>query len=107
MEYVQGDLRELPFDGRFDAVLNWFTSFGYFDDEGNRRVLEGFHRALRPGGTLLLEQASRGFSLAQPTVEQLAGMLRGAGFAQVEALNELGERFTLASRRLVVRARRD
>ncbi|MGZ4201969.1 MAG: SAM-dependent methyltransferase [Thermoleophilaceae bacterium] len=59
VEYVEGDLRELPFEGRFDALLNWFSSFGYFDDEGNRRVLEGFRRALRPGGRLLLEQASR------------------------------------------------
>jgi len=59
VEYVEGDLREMPFEGRFDAVINWFSSFGYFDDEGNRRVLSGFRRALKPGGRLLLEQASR------------------------------------------------
>ncbi|HEY2601715.1 MAG TPA: class I SAM-dependent methyltransferase [Thermoleophilaceae bacterium] len=64
VEYVEGDLREMPFEGRFDAAINWFTSFGYFDDEGNRRVLEGFRRALKPGGVLLLEQASRDFLLA-------------------------------------------
>jgi SAM-dependent methyltransferase len=59
VEYVEGDLREMPFEGRFDAAINWFSSFGYFDDEGNRRVLEGFRRALKPGGALLIEQASR------------------------------------------------
>ena len=59
VEYLQGDMRELPFEGRFDALVNWFTSFGYFDDDTNRRVLEGFRRALRPGGRLLLELASR------------------------------------------------
>jgi len=59
VEYVEGDLRDMPFDGRFDAAINWFSSFGYFDDEGNRRVLEGFRRALKPGGKLLIEQASR------------------------------------------------
>jgi SAM-dependent methyltransferase len=59
VEYIEGDLRDMPFEGRFDAVINWFSSFGYFDDEGNRRVLEGFRRALKPGGVLLLEQASR------------------------------------------------
>jgi SAM-dependent methyltransferase len=64
VEYLEGDMRELPFEGRFDAVLNWFTSFGYFDDETNRRVLAGFRRALRPGGRLLLEQASREFLMA-------------------------------------------
>jgi SAM-dependent methyltransferase len=64
VEYVEGDLRDIAFEGRFDAALNWFTSFGYFDDEGNRRVLEGFRRALKPGGVLLLEQASRDFLVA-------------------------------------------
>jgi SAM-dependent methyltransferase len=59
VEYVLGDLRDMPFENRFDAAINWFSSFGYFDDEGNRRVLEGFRRALKPGGVLLLEQASR------------------------------------------------
>jgi len=59
VEYLEGDLRELPFDGGFDAVINWFSSFGYFDDDTNRELLAGFRRALRPGGVLLLEQASR------------------------------------------------
>jgi len=59
VEYVEGDLRDMPFEGRFDAAINWYSSFGYFDDQGNQRVLEGFRRALKPGGKLLIEQASR------------------------------------------------
>ncbi|MCI2421255.1 class I SAM-dependent methyltransferase [Saccharopolyspora sp. K220] len=55
VEYVRGDMRELPWTGRFDAVINWFTAFGYFSDEGNRRVLEQVHNALRPGGKFALE----------------------------------------------------
>jgi len=71
VEYVEGDLRAMPFEGRFDAAINWFSSFGYFDDEGNRAVLEGFRRALKPGGKLLIEQASRDFLLANlPTSGQ-------------------------------------
>jgi SAM-dependent methyltransferase len=58
-EYRLGDLRELAFDARFDAALNWFTSFGYFDDAGNQRMLEGFARALRPGGRLIVELLNR------------------------------------------------
>ena len=53
--YVHGDMRELPWRGEFDAIVNWFTSFGYFDDETNRRVLRGFHDGLRPGGRLVME----------------------------------------------------
>jgi 2-polyprenyl-3-methyl-5-hydroxy-6-metoxy-1,4-benzoquinol methylase len=55
VDYVHGDMRELPWRERFDALVNWFTSFGYFSDEENKVVLRGFHDALRPGGRLLLE----------------------------------------------------
>jgi SAM-dependent methyltransferase len=54
--YQPGDLRSLPVqDGCFDVALNWYTSFGYFDDDGNARALGELHRALRPGGRLCLE----------------------------------------------------
>jgi SAM-dependent methyltransferase len=55
VEYRVGDLRHLPVEGGFDAVVCWFNSFGYFDDDDNRRVLREFHRVLRPGGALLVE----------------------------------------------------
>lgn len=55
VEYVEGDMRSLPWTERFDAAFLWFTTFGYFDDEGNRRVLAEALRALRPGGRLALE----------------------------------------------------
>src|SRR5205807_10627824 len=48
-------MRSIPWTGRFDAVISWFTSFGYFDDEGNRAVLRGARAALRDGGVLLLD----------------------------------------------------
>jgi SAM-dependent methyltransferase len=48
-------MRSLLLTSAFDAVINWFTSFGYFDRETNDNVLAGFARALRPGGRLLLE----------------------------------------------------
>lgn len=56
VDYVHGDMRSLPFaERRFDHVLSWFTSFGYFDDDANRQVLHEAHRVLRPGGKLLIE----------------------------------------------------
>jgi ubiquinone/menaquinone biosynthesis C-methylase UbiE len=54
--YVEGDMRSLPWgDETFESVISWFTSFGYFDDDDNRRVLVEARRVLRPGGRLLLE----------------------------------------------------
>ena len=53
--YLEGDMRALPWEARFDAALLWFTAFGYFDEEGNRAVLREVRRALRPGGRFVLE----------------------------------------------------
>ncbi|MCE7011804.1 class I SAM-dependent methyltransferase [Kibdelosporangium philippinense] len=55
VDYVQGDMRHLPWTGRFDRVINWFTAFGYFTDGDNKRVLAEVLRTLRPGGRLVLD----------------------------------------------------
>ncbi len=62
LHYRRGDMRRMPQDwtNRFDAVLNLFTSFGFFADPADdRRVLAGFARVLRVGGTLVWHGGSR------------------------------------------------
>jgi SAM-dependent methyltransferase len=62
LRYTRGDMRKLParWRGRFDAVCNLFTSFGFFanpsDDE---RVIAEFARVLRRGGILVWHGGSR------------------------------------------------
>lgn len=54
--FVRGDFRALPFRERvFDGVVLLFSSFGYFEDEDNARVLGECARVLRPGGTVVLD----------------------------------------------------
>ncbi len=53
--YVEGDLRHLPVEGPYDAVVCWLNSFGYYDDADCHRVLAEFHRVLRPGGTVAID----------------------------------------------------
>lgn len=53
------DLRRLDVAGRFDAIVNWFGSFGYFSDGENADLVRRFARALRPGGRLLIEGIHR------------------------------------------------
>lgn len=54
---VRGDIRALPLrSAACDAVLNLFTSFGYFDDDrDHERVLAEVARVLRPGGRFVLD----------------------------------------------------
>jgi SAM-dependent methyltransferase len=54
-DYVEGDMRSLPWSDRFDRIVNWFTAFGYFEDGENRQVLAEAHRALTQHGRLLIE----------------------------------------------------
>lgn len=54
---VRADMRRLPFRAAsFDVVTSYFTSFGYFDNEGDDlRVLSEARRALAAGGWYLLD----------------------------------------------------
>lgn len=54
-----GDMRELADKNTFDAIVNWFNSFGYFGIEDDFQVLLRFTDALRPGGRLLIEVPNR------------------------------------------------
>lgn len=53
---VRGDMRTLPVrPGCLAGITLWFTSFGFFPDAVNRRVLIDLRQLLRPGGVLLLD----------------------------------------------------
>ena len=73
-----GDMRRLPFAaGSFDWVLNFFTSFGYFEREReNFQVLEEIVRLLAPGGRFLIDFLNRDHVLArlkEQEVQEIAG----------------------------------
>ena len=80
---VRGDMRALPFRaGSFALAVNLFTSFGYFRDDAEHRVVVAQVAAvLVPGGRFVLdylnaEQVRRSLRMAQTT-----GAGRGAGGA--------------------------
>lgn len=60
VETVEADMRAFRRESAFDAVLNLYSSFGYFEDPADdRRVLEGFFASLRPGGNVFLETIAK------------------------------------------------
>jgi 2-polyprenyl-3-methyl-5-hydroxy-6-metoxy-1,4-benzoquinol methylase len=55
IDWVLGDMREPP-PGPFDAAINVFTAFGYFEDEAeNQRVLNAVAAVLVSGGLFLID----------------------------------------------------
>jgi SAM-dependent methyltransferase len=66
VRWTRADMRALPFERAFDAAYSYFTSFGYFSDAENERVLAGVARALKPGGRFLLDVLNRDGILTHP-----------------------------------------
>lgn len=53
---LRADARKLPFaDASFSSVVNLFSSFGYFGEEGDRSVLREIARVLAPHGLLVMD----------------------------------------------------
>ena len=62
VQWLRGDMRDVPLQREFDAVVNLFTSFGYFDaDEQNQKVLHEIDRLLKPNGKFLIDFLNPGY----------------------------------------------
>ena len=96
VEVVQGDMRAIPFNERFDAVINLFTSFGYFErEEDHLKVLQEVHKSLKPGGRFLLETVNRDFLLRRFQAHDWHEL---PGFLVLEARRFLPERDRVETR---------
>src|SRR6266496_1113911 len=60
VRFVHNDMRNIPFENEFDAVINIFTAFGYLEDQGeDQKVLRQVCKALKQGGFFLIETLHR------------------------------------------------
>ena len=60
--YTRGDMRKLPskWTGKFDAVVNLFTSFGFFSHpRDDAKAIAEFARVLKSGGVFVFHGGSR------------------------------------------------
>ncbi|HEX7213480.1 MAG TPA: class I SAM-dependent methyltransferase [Methylomirabilota bacterium] len=62
----RADMRRIDFHAEFDAVVNLYTSFGYFTPAENARVLRRMARALKPGGRLIVDHRDPVYDAAVP-----------------------------------------
>jgi SAM-dependent methyltransferase len=59
IRYMCGDIRSIAYHGEFDRVTLLFSSFGYFTDEENEKVLRNVADALTPGGLFCFDILNR------------------------------------------------
>lgn len=81
VEFIQEDMRNFVRPAAYDLALNFFTSFGYFNDrEDDIKVLRNIYASLKPTGVCLLEMISKEWLarnlLATSSMEAPDGSLR-------------------------------
>jgi SAM-dependent methyltransferase len=65
IETIAADMRQIPFQNQFDAIVNMYSSFGYLESEvEDLKVLKSAAKAIRPGGRLMLDMLNREWAVA-------------------------------------------
>ena len=63
--FYADDARSFKTPEPCDAAFNWWTSFGYFEDDAeNRRMMERAAESLKPGGRFVLDYMNRAERIA-------------------------------------------
>ena len=89
------DMRDLPWQARFDGAVCVGNSFGYLDDTGNAAFLQAVRAALKPGARFVLETPM--------VLENLFGHLQQRPWWKVGDVHLLVEnRYDQASSRLEI-----
>lgn len=99
------DLRHLTAHGAYDAALMWFTTFGYTTDPDSHLILRLLHRALRPGGRLLIDALNPLPQREQAAAGPVLCLRRVGADFMLDEITVDDATGRLASRRTVVRDR--
>lgn len=82
--YVHGDAMDFVSPRPCDAAFNWFTSFGYSEDDAqNMKMMQRAFESLKPGGRFVIDYVNmprafgefRATIVDRPTAPALEGML--------------------------------
>ena len=61
INFMHADMREIDFDAQFDGAYCLFSTFGFFDDETNKKTASLVAKGLKPGAKLMLEVLNRDY----------------------------------------------
>jgi 2-polyprenyl-3-methyl-5-hydroxy-6-metoxy-1,4-benzoquinol methylase len=87
------DMRDLPWENEFDVACCLGISFGYLDEQGNRDFVKAVCRALKPGGSLIVD-TNKILEIVLPSLEKRR-------WAQLQDITLLLEnRYNMAESRL-------
>lgn len=63
IEFLQEDMKDFRRENSFDAVINWWNSFGYFENkEDDRKMLDNIQASLKEDGVLVMDLWSKEIS---------------------------------------------
>jgi len=66
IEFVREDMKEFRRENSFEAVINWWNSFGYFEDkEDDRQMLENIYLSLKDDGVLVMDYYGKEIAATQ------------------------------------------
>ncbi len=82
--WCQGDMRKIPWENEFDAVICMWASFGYFNEKGNLEFIKAVSRSLRKKGFFLLDT---------PVAETLYPIFKSQGRFKITGVTVLVNRF--------------
>ncbi len=56
VEWMQADMRSIPWRSEFDGAFCLGNSFGYLEPDGNRAFVQAVSRALKPGARFVMDR---------------------------------------------------
>jgi len=80
----QGDMRNITWKNKFDAVICMWASFGYFNEKGNLEFIKTVSRSLKKKGSFLLDT---------PIAETLYPKFKSQGRFKIAGVTVLVNRF--------------
>ena len=101
LKIQQMDMRNLKFkDMSFDYVINMFISFGFFNDNDNKKVASEFYRVLNKDGKLLIHLDINYDNIIRGDFNGMQHVSRNCEYNGKSKLLEITERYNHDTRRL-------